>query len=76
MVGLEGTSVGHLVQTPLPKQGHLQQTADDRVLAGLEYLQRRRLRNPSGQPIPVLRHPQREKVKMLAVTMPWLSMPA
>jgi len=29
--------------TPLPKQGHLQQAAQDLVQAGSEYLQRRRL---------------------------------
>ena len=29
---------------------------------GLEYLQRRRLRNLPGQPVPVLRHPQREEI--------------
>ena len=48
--------------TLLPKQGHLQQAAQDLVQAGLEYLQRRRLHNRPGQPVPVLRHPQREEV--------------
>jgi len=48
--------------TPLPKQGHLQQAAQDRVQAGLEYLQRRRLHNLPVQPVPGLRHPQREEV--------------
>jgi len=47
---------------PLPKQGHLQQAAQHRVQAGLEYLQRRRLHNLPGQPGPGLRHPQREEV--------------
>ena len=47
---------------PLPKQGHLQQATQDLVQAGLEYLQRRRLHNLPGQPVPVLRHPQREEV--------------
>jgi len=47
---------------PLPKQGHPAQAAQDLVQAGLEYLQRRRLHSPSGQPGPVLRHPQREEV--------------
>jgi len=28
--------------TPLPKQGHLEQAAQDLVQAGFEYLQRRR----------------------------------
>ena len=46
----------------LPKQGHLQQAAQDLVQAGLEYLQRRRLHNLPGQPGTVLRHPQREEV--------------
>jgi len=32
----------------LPKQGHLQQAAQDLVQAGLEYLQRRRLHNLPG----------------------------
>jgi len=31
--------------TLLPKQGHLQQAAEDLVQAGLEYLQRRRYSN-------------------------------
>ena len=44
--------------TPLTKQGHLQQAAQDLVQAGLEYLQRRRLHNLPGQPGPGLRHPQ------------------
>jgi len=43
-------------------QGHLQQAAQDLVQVGLEYLQRRRLHNLPGQPVPVLRHPQREEV--------------
>jgi len=33
--------------TRLPKQAHLQQAAEDFVQAGFEYLQRRRLHNPS-----------------------------
>ena len=48
--------------TLLPKQGHLQQAAQDRVQAGLEYLQRTRLHSLTGQPVPGLRHPQREEV--------------
>ena len=47
---------------PLPKQGHLQQAAQDLVQVGLEYLQRTRLHILSGQPVPVLHHPQREEV--------------
>ena len=59
--GLEGTSVSSN-PTSLPKQGHLQQAAQDVVQEGLEYLQRRRLHNLPGQPVPVLRHPQSEEV--------------
>ena len=54
--------MGHPVQPPLPKQGHLQQAAQDRIQVGFEYLQRSRLHNLPGQPGPVLRHPQREEV--------------
>jgi len=46
----------------LPKQGLLQQAAQDRVQAGLEYLQRRRFHNLPGQPVPGLCQPQREEV--------------
>ena len=48
--------------TPLPKQGHLEQAAQDLVQAEFEYLQRRRLHDPSGQPVPGLHHPQSEEV--------------
>jgi len=40
--------------TPLLKQGHPEQAAQDRVQAGLEYLQRRRLYSLPGQPVPML----------------------
>jgi len=56
-LGLEGTSGDHLVHPILLKQVHLEQAAQDGVHASFEYLQRRRLHNPSGQPVPVLRHP-------------------
>jgi len=39
---------------PLLKQGHPQQAAQHHVQAGLEYLQRRRLHNLPGQPVPVV----------------------
>jgi len=61
MVGVGRDLCGSSSPTPLPKQGHLQQAAQNRVQAGLEYLQRRRLHSPSGQLVPVLRHPQREE---------------
>jgi len=62
MVGVGRDLCGSSSPTALPKQGHLQQAAQDLVQAGLEYLQRRRLHNLPGQPVPVLRHPQREEV--------------
>ena len=48
--------------TPLPKQGHLQQAAQDLVQADFEYLQRRIIQNLPGQPVPLLYHPQSEEV--------------
>jgi len=62
MFGVGRALCGSSSPTLLPKQGHLQQAAQHRVQAGLEYLQRRRLHNLPGQPVPVLRHPQREEV--------------
>jgi len=53
---------GSSIPTPMPKQGHPEQGAQHRGQVGLEYLQRRRLHSPSGQPVPGLRHPQREEV--------------
>jgi len=55
MVGVGRDLCGSSSPTPLPKQGHLEQAAQDRVWAGLEYLQRRRIHNLSGQPGPGLR---------------------
>ena len=62
MVGVGRDLWGSSSPPPLPKQGHLQQAAEDLVQAGLEYLQRRRLHNLPGQPVPGLRHPRREEV--------------
>ena len=62
MVGVGRDLYGSSSPTLLPKQGHLQQAAQDLVQAGLEYLQRRRLHNLPGQPVPVLHHPQSEEV--------------
>ena len=62
MVGVGRDLCGSSSPTPLPKQGHLEQAAQDLVQAGLEYLQRRRLHNLPGQPVPGLRHPQSEEV--------------
>ena len=62
MVGIGRHLCGSPSPTLLLKQGHLQQAAQDCVQAGLEYLQRRRIHNLPGQPVPVLRHPQREEI--------------
>ena len=62
MVGVGRDLCGSSSPTPLPKQGHLQQAAQDLVQVGLEYLQRRRLHSLPGQPVPVLCHPQSEEV--------------
>jgi len=62
MVGVGRDLCGSSSPTLLPKQGHLQQAAQNRVQASLEYLQRRRLHSLPGQPVPVLCHPQREEV--------------
>jgi len=62
MAGVGRDLCGSSSPTLLPKQGHLQQAAEDLVQVGLEYLQRRRLRNLPGQPVPGRRHPQREEV--------------
>jgi len=62
MLGIGRDLCGSSSPTLLPKQGHLQQAAKDLVQASLEYLQRRRLHNLPGQPVPVLCHPQREEV--------------
>lgn len=60
-LGLEDTRRSSS-STLLLKQIHLEQTAQDRIQAGFEYLQRRRVHNLSGQPVPVLWHPQSRKV--------------
>ena len=62
MFGVGKDLCGSSSPTPLTKQGHLQQAAQDLVQAGLEYLQRRRLHNLPGQPVPVLCHPQSKEV--------------
>jgi len=62
MVGVGRDLCGSSSPTLLPKQGHLQQAAQELVQAGFEYLQRRRLHNPSGQSVLVLCHPQSDKV--------------
>jgi len=51
MVGVGRDIWGSSSPTPLPKQGYLQQAAQDLIQAGFEYLQRRRLHNLPGQPV-------------------------
>jgi len=46
----------------MSKHVHLEQAAQDLIQAGFEYFQRRKLHNPSGLPVLVLCHPQREEV--------------
>ena len=53
MFGVGRDLCGSSSPTLLPKQGHPQQAAQDLVQVGLEYLQRRRLHNLPGQPVPV-----------------------
>jgi len=48
--------------SPLPKQGHPEQAAQDCFQTGFEYLWRRRLHSPSGQPGPGFCHPQSKEV--------------
>jgi len=60
MVGIGRDPWGSSGPSPLPKQGHLEQVAHDLVQADFEYLQRRRIHSLSGQPVPVLHHPQSE----------------
>jgi len=62
MLGIGRDLCGSSSPTPLTKQGHLEQATRDLVQTGFEYLQRRRLHNLPGQPVPVLHHPQREEV--------------
>ena len=62
MVGVGRDLCGSSSPIPLPKQGLLQQAAQDLVQEGLEYLQRRRFHNLPGQPVPGLHHPQSEEV--------------
>jgi len=48
MVGVGRDLWGSSSPTPLPKQVHLEQAAQDLVQAGFVYLQRRRFHNPLG----------------------------
>ena len=59
MLGFGRDLCGSSSPTPLPKQGHLHQAAQELVQVGL---QRRRCHNLTGQPVPVLHHPQNKEV--------------
>ena len=48
--------------TPLLKQVHLEQVAQDYVQVSFENLHGGRLHSPSGQPVPVLCQPQSKEV--------------
>jgi len=77
MVGVGTDLWGSPSPTPLPKQGHLQQAAQDLVQAGLEYLQRRRIHNLPGQPVAVLHlhsshHPHSKEVLPQVQMVPML----
>jgi len=75
IVGVGKNLWGSSSPIPLPKQGHLQQAAQDLVQEGLEYLQRRRIHNLPGQPVPVLRHAQgKEVVPRVIWNFPCLSL--
>jgi len=62
MSGVRRDLCGSSSPTPMPKQVHLQQAAQDLVQVGFEYLQRRRIHILPGQPVTVLHHPQSEEV--------------
>jgi len=53
MLGVEMDLCGSSGPILLPKQGHLEQIAQDFDPLGFQDIQRRRLHNLSGQPVPV-----------------------
>lgn len=61
-VMLEGTTVGHLAQSPCSSRIISEHTAQDCVQTVLEYLQSGRLHNFSGQSVPVCGHPHSEEL--------------
>ena len=64
MAGVGRDLYGSRSPTPLPKQGHLQQAAQDLVQAGLEYLQIRRLHN-----LPHLRYKKLKDINFFPVIL-------
>ena len=69
MAGVGRDLWGPSSPAPLPKQGHVKQVSQDLRQAGFEYLQRRRLHNPYGQPVPVLHHPESEVLPRLQMEL-------
>jgi len=49
MIGVGRDLCGSPSPTPMLKQGHLEQAAQDHIQAGFEYLQRRRIHNLSEE---------------------------
>ena len=76
MVGVGRDLCGSSSPTLLPKQGHLQQAADDLVQAGLEYLQRKRLHNLPGQPVPLPLSLTCRSAQHTAWFLPFISKPS
>jgi len=72
MVGVGRDLCGSSTPTPLLKQGRLEQAAQDLVQADLEHLQRRRIHNLPGEPVPVLCHPQSEVLPHVQTELPRL----
>jgi len=72
MVGVGRDPCGSPSPTPLPKQGHPEQAAQDLTQAGFEDLQRRRLHSRSGQPVPVFHQPQSAEVPCVQMELPVL----
>lgn len=55
---MEATFGGRCSPTPLPRQGYPERVAQELVQVGFERLQRLRLHDLLGHPVPVLCHPQ------------------
>ena len=68
MVGVARDLRGSSSPTPLPKQGHLQQAPQDLIQVGFEYLQRTRIHNLSGKPVPGVHH---LRVRMFFLIFSW-----
>jgi len=74
MVGVGRDICGSPSPTPLLKQGHLQQAAQDLVQAGLEYLKRRRIHILSRQHVTVLQDASRVMLRLTEVKLTFYSL--